>query len=199
MFAVDIAPTFVRLAAEATDGIHYAVGDAVELPFASEQFDFATAWMSLMDLPDQARAFREIYRVLRCGGFLQFSITHPCFSTPYRRNLRTVGGRTYAMEVGRYFDRVDGQIDRWTFSAAPKEVKAGIDPFQVPVFHRTLSEWINTIVQAGFLIEAVAEPKADRGGSAPCSRCRGYAGRRLFPAHPLSQARALAHFHFHRR
>ena len=166
MFAVDVAPTFVRLAAgmeagEPKDAIRYAVASALELPFAPGQFDFATAVMSLMDLPDHLLALREINRVLRSGGFLQFSISHPCFNPPYRRLLRTPEGKAYAVEVGRYFERVDGQIDRWLFSAAPSEAKAGLKPFEVPVFHRTLAEWLNGVMQAGFVLEQVREPGAD--------------------------------------
>jgi len=165
MFAIDIAPTFVRFAAEIEQteprSIRYAVASAQELPFAHGAFDFVTAAMSLMDLPDHALALQEIHRVLRSGGFLQFSITHPCFSPPHRRLLRTPEGQAYAVEVGRYFERVDGRIDRWLFSAAPQEAKAGLKPFEMPVFHRTLAEWLNAIIQAGFILERVAEPKAD--------------------------------------
>ena len=39
------------------------------------------------------------------GGFFQFSITHPCFDTPHRKNLHDETGYTYAIEVGDYFDR----------------------------------------------------------------------------------------------
>jgi 2-polyprenyl-3-methyl-5-hydroxy-6-metoxy-1,4-benzoquinol methylase len=55
MFAIDVAPTFVRLASEMEtrqgDAIRYAVASALALPFAPGQFDFATAVMTLMDLP----------------------------------------------------------------------------------------------------------------------------------------------------
>lgn len=165
MCGIDIAPTFVRFAAEMEraqpHGIHYAVASALELPFASGAFDFVTAVMSLMDVPDHALALSEIHRVLRAGGFLQFSITHPCFSPPHRRLLRTEQGQAYAVEVGRYFETVDGRIDRWLFSAAPEEAKAGVRPFELPVFHRTLAEWLNAVIQAGFMLERVVEPKAD--------------------------------------
>jgi ubiquinone/menaquinone biosynthesis C-methylase UbiE len=166
MFAVDISATFVRFADESEKGtarrrIHYVVGSAQELPFAAEQFDFVTSIMCLMDVPDQARVLTEIHRVLRPKGFLQFSILHPCFAPPHRRVLRNQHGTTYAIEVGRYFERGTGKIDRWTFSAAPPEVKAGLRPFEIPAFHRTLSEWMNVLVDSGFTIERLSEPHAD--------------------------------------
>ena len=165
MCGVDIAPSFIRFAAEteraSPHGIRYAAASAVQLPFADAAFDFATAVMSLMDIPEHALALEEIHRILRRGGFLQFSMTHPCFNPPHRRLLRAADGQAYALEVGRYFERIDGSLDRWLFSAAPEEAKAGLAPFEVPIFHRTLAEWLNAVIQAGFVIERVAEPKAD--------------------------------------
>ena len=165
MAAVDIAPSFLRFAreseAERPLGLGYAAASGLELPFPSECFDFVTAWMSLMDMPRHDLVLRECHRVLRRGGFLQFSILHPCFSPPHRRLLRGPDREAYAVEVGRYFERVDGQVDRWLFSAAPAEAKAGFAPFEVPIFHRTLSEWLNDVIGAGFLLERLAEPRAD--------------------------------------
>lgn len=165
MYAVDIAPTFIRFAQEAERerpmGIGYAVASAVELPFPSGRFDFATALMSLMDIPEHDAALRELGRVVRRGGFLQFSIMHPCFFPPHRRLVRGGDGEAYAVEVGRYFDRIDGEIDRWLFSAAPAEARAGVRPFEVPLFHQRLEEWLNAVVEAGFALERVEEPRAD--------------------------------------
>jgi ubiquinone/menaquinone biosynthesis C-methylase UbiE len=131
------------------------------LPFAAQQFDFVTAVMSLMDLPEPGLALKELHRVIRRGGFLQFSILHPCFFPPHRRLVRGDEGKRYAVEVGRYFDRIDGEIERWLFSAAPAESTAGMNPFEIPRFHRTLAEWLNAVVEAGFALEAVAEPRAN--------------------------------------
>src|SRR3712207_6232179 len=107
MTAVDIAEVFIAHArqAEADEplGIDYRVASAVELPFDDEAFDLATGFMSFMDVPETDRVVAEAFRVLKPGGFLQFSITHPCFDTPHRRNLRSPDGRTYAIEVGDYF------------------------------------------------------------------------------------------------
>ncbi len=163
MVGIDISETFVRHAREAEEGrplgVRYEVASAVELPFDGESFDFATAFMSLMDIPETERALAEVFRVLRPGGFLQFSITHPCFDTPHRRNLRGEDGRTYAIEVGGYFQESEGEIQRWLFSAAPPEAREGLPPFQVPVFRRTLSAWLNMLVEAGFVPERVGEPR----------------------------------------
>lgn len=164
MVGIDVAPTFIRHAceSEAADplGIAYELADGQNLPFPDGSFDFAAAFMSLMDLPSQDQAFCEAARVLRPGGFLQFSILHPCFAPPYRKVLRQADGTVTAIEVGRYFDRADGEIETWCFSAAPSEQRDQQAPFQVPRFHRTLSAWVEMILQAGFLIEKMAEPRA---------------------------------------
>jgi ubiquinone/menaquinone biosynthesis C-methylase UbiE len=162
MTGIDISETFIRHAREAEDdhplGIDYRLASAVDLPLAGASFDFVTAFMSLMDIPETERVLAEVFRVLRPGGFFQFSITHPCFDPPHRRNLRDEGGRTYAIEVGEFFAGWVGGVKVWLFSAAPPYVKEGIAPFRIPVFMRTLSSWLNRLVEAGFLLERFGEP-----------------------------------------
>lgn len=164
MRALDIAPTFVRHAREAEAeeplGIDFLLGDALSLPFADAAFDFVTAFMSLMDMPDHERALGEAWRVLRPGGFLQFSILHPCFAPPYRKVLREADQSVRAIEVGRYFETEGAHLDTWWFSSLPQERRSEVPPFQVPYFHRTLSDWFNAICQTGFVIERLGEPTA---------------------------------------
>ena len=160
MSAVDISPTFIRHAQNEDDDIRYAVASAQDLPFPAGAFDFATAFMSLMDMPDPARALCETARVLKPGGFLQFSILHPCFFPVHRKLLRDSHGQEYAVEIGRYFDHPDVRFEEWLFSAAPAELKTGLRPFRVPVFHRTLAEWLNMVFDAGLAVERIAEPRA---------------------------------------
>lgn len=115
--------------------------------------------MSLMDMPEKERVLAEIFRVLRPGGFFQFSITHPCFDTPHRKDLRDEGGSTYAVEVGSYFRELEGEVEEWIFSAAPPEVREGLRPFRVPRFTRPLGEWLNLLLDGGFLLERFGEPR----------------------------------------
>ena len=162
MTGIDISETFVRYAREAEDkeplGIRYERASAVELPFGDGGFDFATAFMSLMDMPEIERVVSEVFRVLRPGGFLQFSIEHPCFTTPHRKTLRDEEGRAYAREVGGYFQKKDGESEEWIFGSVPEDVRGDFRPFRVPRFTRTLSDWLNLLISAGFVIEQLAEP-----------------------------------------
>lgn len=161
--AIDIARVFVNQARQSDSqdplGIDYGVASAVDLPFAAGTFDFATAFMSFMDIPETALVIAEAFRVLKPGGFLQFSITHPCFDTPRRRNLRDEAGLTYAIEVGDYFQNQEGDVAEWIFSAAPPEETEGLPLFKTPRFTRTISQWLNLLVDTGFLVERLGEPR----------------------------------------
>jgi ubiquinone/menaquinone biosynthesis C-methylase UbiE len=164
MQAIDIAPTFIRHA-QATEsaaplGILYHLSNAMDLPFATGSFDFATAFMSLMDMPDHGLALKEAARVLRPGGFLQFSIIHPCFSPPHRRVLRDPEGQVRSIEVGQYFEPMNGQTSEWMFQKLPAKERARVAPFRTPMFHRTLSSWVDLICRAPLVIEQFGEPTA---------------------------------------
>jgi SAM-dependent methyltransferase len=160
MFALDVSQTFVRHAAGSGQGVSYCIASGQALPFAGATFDFVTAIMSLMDMPQPERALGEAARVLRPGGFLQFSVMHPCCDTPHRRQIKDARGVAYAMELGGYFAKPEGRIDVWLFSAAPPQVKAGLRPFRVPRFHHTIAEWMNAVIDTGLVIERVTEPHA---------------------------------------
>src|SRR5262245_57525022 len=161
--AIDISENFIAHAKQLEEqdplGIDYRVASAVELPFADAAFDFATAFMSLMDIPETDRALADAYRVLKPCGFLQFSITHPCFDTPHRRNLRDENRMTYAIEVGDYFRNLSGEISEWLFGAAPPEAKQGLPKFKTPRFTRTVSQWLNLLIETGFQLERIEEPR----------------------------------------
>jgi ubiquinone/menaquinone biosynthesis C-methylase UbiE len=175
--AIDVSEVFIRYAKQSEEqeplGIQYRVASAVELPFADVTFDFAVGFMSFMDIPETERVLAEVHRVLKPGGFLQFSIEHPCFSTPYRRNLRDSQGRTYALEVGDYFRNQKGEVAEWLFSAAPPELKKGLRPFKTPRFTRTLSQWFNLLIDTGFVLERVGERRPSAETLQACPKVQG--------------------------
>ena len=165
MVGIDFSEAFIRHAYAAENQhaqqIRYTIASAGAVPFAEANFDFATAFMSLMDIADLEKTLEEIYRVLKPGGFFQFSIMHPCFDTPHRRNLRDESGRTFAYEIGDYFDVSGEGVAEWIFSAAPPKLKEQFSKFRIPFFRRTLSEWLNLLVEKGFVLERFGEPRPD--------------------------------------
>ena len=165
MTAVDISGTFLRHAQDAERqkplGIRYQNASALALPFPDASFDFATSFMCLMDVCEPERAIGEAHRVVKSGGFFQFSITHPCFQTPLWRWVHDEKGQRLGVVCGQYFDREDGHVVEWTFGAAPAELKQKYGNFRIPCFDRTLSEWMNTLLDAGFVIERLCEPTVD--------------------------------------
>jgi Methylase involved in ubiquinone/menaquinone biosynthesis len=164
MIGIDVSSIFIEHAAahESTAelGIEYLVASATELPFSADEFDFVMSTMCLMDIPDLEKAIADIYRVLRKGGFLQFSIMHPCFSSPAFKWVHNDDGERIAVESGRYFEE-KVSIDEWTFTAAPPEISSQFEPFRVAHFHRTLTSWISLLLATGFSLEALNEPTAD--------------------------------------
>ncbi len=165
LMALDISQVFVQHARTFQDQTHpridYLAANAEQIPFAKTSFDFATGFMSFMDIPNTKNVIAETYRILKPGGFLQFSITHPCLDTPHHRNLRGEDGLTYAYEVGGYFHNMEGELSEWLFSAAPAEVKKGLPKFKVPRYTHTLSQWLNMLIEQGFIIERIEEPCPD--------------------------------------
>ena len=163
--AIDVAPAFVESAKamekEFPLGIKYSVASANQLPFLNESFEFVTSFMCFMDIPNPEKALDEAFRVLKPGGFFQFSIEHPCFKTSYLKKLKNEKGITYAFALGDYFLNTDGKIEEWIFGNAPNEIKDKVRKFKIPNFHKTLSFWINSVIKSGFLIEEIHEPYPD--------------------------------------
>lgn len=166
MCGLDIAPRFVGHARSEERrrplGIDYLVGDASALPLAGGELDFVIACMSLMDVPQPEQALAEVARVLKPGGFVQFSITHPCFHPLHRRNLRGADGLTRAFEIAGYFEADRGdEIEEWLFGDAPAALKATLPKFRIPRFRRTLAQWLHMLLDHGLQLEHVAEPRPD--------------------------------------
>lgn len=51
-------------------------------------------------------------------------------------------------------------METWIFSTVSPQERAATPAFRTPRFHRTLSRWVETVVAAGFLVEAMGEPRA---------------------------------------
>jgi ubiquinone/menaquinone biosynthesis C-methylase UbiE len=159
--ALDTSERFVTAAASVpAAGIRFVLADGAVLPLRDAAFDFVTGFMSLMDVADPETTLREVARVLKPGGFAQFSFVHPATSTPARRWINDDEGRRVALMMGDYF--AQGPVTEvWTFGAQPEEMRRRLRPFTITYARRTLTGWFRAFVDAGLMVEAIDEPHAD--------------------------------------
>lgn len=172
-------------------GIEYHVSPGSDLSaFPDGSFDAVLSTMTMMDMADYAGCVREVARVLRRGGLFQFSITHPCVMTRLWEWVRDENGERRGMMIGNYFGlqptSPEDDVDEWFFSSAPAEARESARRFRVPRFFRTLSEYCNTLVGAGFRIDRLEEPHAS---DEIVSKCPGVADTQLVPYFLIIQCR----------
>jgi SAM-dependent methyltransferase len=158
---IDLSPEMIAAAqseeAREPRGIKYRIGSYTDMSSIAEaSFDAALSTMALMDSPDFNEAARQVFRVLRPGGALAFSVLHPCFVTPGVRWIRGEDGREEALAVGRYFDQ-RSEIERWRFSK--DAIAKRYAEFEVPRFPRTMSTYINGLIEAGLVLKRIEEPR----------------------------------------
>jgi ubiquinone/menaquinone biosynthesis C-methylase UbiE len=71
---LDVARTMVEIAshnaeeAEVADRVSFRLGNAAQMPFPAESFDFVVSSGSLHHWKEPVRIFNEVYRVLKDGG-----------------------------------------------------------------------------------------------------------------------------------
>lgn len=139
---VDSSPAMVKAASELVEA---TVTDATALPFEDGAFDLVAAFMSLQDMDDLDGTVREAARVLEPGGYFCFNILHPMASagsweTPELESAFTLGSY---FEPQRRDDTVERDGHRIVFS----------------YIHRPLEAYARALEMAGFLIEALREPR----------------------------------------
>ena len=150
--AVDGSARLIEVARER------ARGEAAEVRFvhananalddlASDGWDVVMAAMSLMDVEDYGGVIREVQRVLRPGGDLVMSITHPCFSAPVSRWIRGGDDSLEVFAVDRYFERI-----AWPDQITPA--------FKGSVLrrHRPLEDYVAAPLECGLRLRQFHEP-----------------------------------------
>lgn len=162
---IDLSARLLEIARRYEDaeplGVRYRQGDAQSLAtVADASFDGVACNLALMDIPDPAAVFRATHRVVRPGGWLIFSIVHPCFFPPDSLWITDDDGRVSRKVLG-YFS------ERFWHSYNPTGVRG-----QVGAHHRMLSTYLNLLVEAGWQFERCSEPQ---GAGEIVDRVPGYA------------------------
>lgn len=112
----------------------------------NEQFDIVISSLAFHYVEDFSGVVKNIYKMLCEGGFFIFSQENPlctCFSGDNRWTRDENGNKIY-LNLANY--GVEGE----------KESAWFVD--NVKKYHRTFSTIVNTLIEAGFMIEKMIEP-----------------------------------------
>lgn len=94
---IDPAPAQIELARRQTPQADFRVADATALPFKDNEFDVVASALVINFIPDRAKAFGEMHRVLRPGGIVSAYLWDRTATTdfsphaPMERGLRAIG------------------------------------------------------------------------------------------------------------
>jgi len=137
--AFDANPKMVRLARQRLGGKAQVVEANLESPLdflEAASFDVVVCPLVMDYVKDWESAFREFQRVLRAAGCLIFSMEHPYGKFYDHRETCNY----FAVELVEYIWRGFGK------------------PVGVPSYRRPLSEVINPLLRAGFILDHILEP-----------------------------------------
>nr|ADQ54416.1 methyltransferase [uncultured marine crenarchaeote E37-7F] len=115
--------------------------------FQSETFDLVTSSIVVNYLDDLKKAFLEVFRVIKLQGIFTFSENHPILKGKWETDSE---GRRLHWNLDNYFER-SIIIDKWrTQSGGIIETRSQ---------HRTIQDYFDALISAGFTVERLVEPK----------------------------------------
>ena len=115
------------------------------LPYQDASFDIVVSSLVLMDIDNVDKFFSESARVLKSGGRLIFSITHPCFfPAEWERDQNNE----------RLYKKIK---DYWNLSKETLEIWG-----ETTHYHRPITWYSNLLKKYGFLIEQIQESPEDK-------------------------------------
>ena len=78
-YGIDIAEDMLQVArdkAEDMKNLHLEVADARKMPFADDHFDFITSYRVLIHIPEYEVVLKEMFRLLKLGGYAVFEFNN---------------------------------------------------------------------------------------------------------------------------
>ena len=135
--------------ADTFDGrIHYVRGAMEEVDFPPASFEAVLSSLALHYVEELGPVFRRVWDWLAPGGDFVFSCEHPVFTAEGSQEWYPgPGGAPLHWPVDRYF--TEGRRTARFL---------GCD---VVKYHHTLTTYVQTLLETGFVLRALVEPKPD--------------------------------------
>ena len=151
--ASDLCPELLeqgsRLAAERGVDLEWREANAHELPFGDDEFDVVISSLALHYIEPFDLVCQNTYRCLVSGGELVVSVEHPIFTA--------LAAQEWCF--GPKGERLHWPVDDYQ-KEGPRHTQWMAD--DVVKYHRTLSTYVNTLIDSGFRISKLLEPQPTR-------------------------------------
>lgn len=151
VLGIDLSQKMLAVAREKTESskypnISYRLGAIEEASFSAERFDVVLSSLAFHYVKDYQKTVTDVYKWLRRGGSFVFSAEHPVFTS--------YGSQDWY--YGENGEILHFPVDRYYFEG---ERQANFLGETVTKYHRTLTTYLESLLEAGFSITHVVEPK----------------------------------------
>ncbi|GGH30808.1 class I SAM-dependent methyltransferase [Paenibacillus segetis] len=147
VIGVDISEKMLQTAAELTDdpAITYTQMPIEDIEFANSQFDVVISSLAFHYIESFEAICQKVYDCLQPGGSFIFSVEHPIFTSRNEQDW-------FVDDQG---NRLHWPVDHYQ-SEGLRQTTFLTD--NVIKYHRTISTYMNNLIETGFTIKAVKEP-----------------------------------------
>ncbi|MFI2130540.1 class I SAM-dependent methyltransferase [Lysinibacillus fusiformis] len=147
VIGVDISEKMLEKAQEKTDDpfISYLKIPIEDIQFSASQFDVVLSSLAIHYLQNFEALCKKVYTYLKPGGSFVFSVEHPIFTSRDEQDW-------YNDEQG---NRLHWPVDHYQTEGIRETTFLTENVIK---YHRTLSTYMNDLIQVGFTIRAVKEP-----------------------------------------
>ena len=144
----DISHKMLEMAEKinASEGIEYRCAAMEDLDFPDGSFDIVLSSLAFHYIKDFAPLVNRISRWIKQGGKFVFSVEHPVFTAYGTQDW-------YYDETGEI---LHFPVDNYYYEGKREAVFLGE---KVIKYHRTLTTYLNTLLQNGFEIKHIIEPQ----------------------------------------
>jgi SAM-dependent methyltransferase len=157
VIGVDLASELVKIARRDFADIDFHVMDMEKLQFPRNFFDVIYSSLTIHYLKDWGKALAEAHRVLKPGGTFLFSTHHPVKwgaqiershkGKKFLMGYEILKKENHCTVFGDYF-KTRKIYDTW------------FEDFTVVFYHKPISKIVREIIQSGFQMADMVEPKA---------------------------------------
>lgn len=145
---IDISEKMLEVAREKTthSGVEYICTAMEDMDFPKASFDIALSSLALHYIEDFTLVVEKVLSYLKTGGTFIFSVEHPVFTAQGSQDWHYAEDGAIA-----HFP-----VDNYYYEGKRIANFLGAD---VTKYHRTLTTYLNTLLQLGFQINQIVEPQ----------------------------------------